>query len=414
MKKDKHNLLYFKQNNKFINDDRADLCEDSYNIFYDRVSVVYRLFSFLLFLLFIIFIVVSSFLGAESFNYNSVEYIMRNFALRLEENSLENREPIRYNSDMTMSYSLIGQGLAVCGNTTLNIYSATGRQTCLEFPSYMKPTMRSSDKFVFVYDYLGKSYSVYNTFSKIYSGKTEKNIRGATIADNGYFALITSTDEYNSVVEVYNDDFNLITRYNKNGYVIAADINFGKLLIVTVTPDNVNNCFYSEIILSDLEENYTKVIEYDSQFPLEAALTEYGFVILYKNQVMFFDYSTKQIGEYLFDQNELADFSISDTHVLLLFEKPGIDIVNNVICIDKFGNKFYHCTINESVFDIDLFDSTAFVLTNNKVLAIDDKAQNSIQIQNADYQCELLSVSNQSVYFCSTIYADYLDFSKRN
>jgi len=234
------------------------------------------------------------------------------------------------------------------------------------------------------------------------------------IADNGYFALITSTDDYNSVVEVYNDDFNLITRYNKNGFVVAVDIRLENILIVTVDSDSVNNSFSTEIVLSNLRGDFSKKNKFDSEFPIASSLTEYGIAVLYESKVQFFDYRAERIGEYSYNQEELNGFSISDSHTLILFKKPGIDIEYNMICIDKTGNVIYNNIINETVFDIELFDSTAFVLTNNNVFAIDSQSQKSIEVQNADYQCSLLPINNHCIYFCSTTCANYLDFSKLN
>ena len=126
--------------------------DDAYNEFYDRISVIFRILSYLLFASFLLYIVLSAFNNAADFSYENFEYIIRNFALTLEETRDDSTYAIRYNPDASRSYSLFGNGLIVCGSSGVSSYSSTGRLTCSESHSYKDPQMVSSNKFVLVYD----------------------------------------------------------------------------------------------------------------------------------------------------------------------------------------------------------------------------------------------------------------------
>mgnify|MGYP003297789803 CR=1 FL=1 len=133
------------------NSDSSD--ENDYSDFYDHISVFYRILSFLFIILFLIYIVISSFKNAKEFNFENFDYIARNFALTLEELKDDSGYVIEYNIDANRDCALFGEGLAVCGESWLSIYSATGRLTCSETFKYKNPQIATSDKFVLIYDF---------------------------------------------------------------------------------------------------------------------------------------------------------------------------------------------------------------------------------------------------------------------
>lgn len=412
--KNRSDIAHLREN-RDININEVISDNESYNYFYDSVSVFFRVISFLIFGLLLVFVVSSAFLSAESFSYDNLDYIMRNFALTLEENRDTSRQPIRYNPDLNRSFSLFGEGLVVCGSTNINIFSPTGRQTCSEYHSYTTPVMKSSDKYTLVYDENSSGYSLYNYFSEVYCGECVKNIRAAYVADNGFYALITSSDEYNSVVEVYNDQFDIISRYNKNGYAVMADLNSDELMIVSVSSNKLMDKFDIEIIVSDIgAESAKHKINIQSGFPLSCQITDFGYAVVCSNNVYLFDKYGDLIGEYSFSTAELNSFAISDSHVFLLFENSGFEINYNAVCIDKNAKILYNWSADETIFDIELFGSSAFILTDNSVIKINENGSNVIETDAGDYECKLLALNTKLIYLCSVTSAKLLDFSDNN
>ena len=112
---------------------------DDYNSYYGIVAVIFRVISFALFACLLLFVIASAFAGAEEFSYANLEYITRNFALTLEEKKDSARQPIRYNPDRLNQFSLFGDGLAVCGSSSLAIFSATGAPPTGQAPTSASP-----------------------------------------------------------------------------------------------------------------------------------------------------------------------------------------------------------------------------------------------------------------------------------
>ncbi len=382
---------------------------DPYNSFYDTASVIFRMISFAVFACLLIFIVSSAFISARSFSYDNLDYIMRNFALTLEENKDSTRHPIRYSPDSLKGFAEYGNGLAVCRASGISVFSGTGRQTCSEYIDYSEPVISASEKYVVVYEQGSGRYSVYNAFSKVYSSECAKTIRACAVADNGYYAFVTSSDEFASVVEVYNDDFNLITRFNKNSHIVSVDLTNDTIMIVSVDADESKTKFDTEILIADPESgDVVSKSEHSSGFPLGCRITDYGYALVCSDSVWLYDNNANEIGSYEYEGSSLNDFRISMSHVLLLFKNKGFDISYTAVCIDKRGNIAYKYELADTAFDIELYESSAYILTSKYVLCLNGSLEERVKIDSAHYGCKLLALDSRSFYYCSDTAAELI------
>jgi hypothetical protein len=386
--------------------------DDPYNSFYDTASVIFRVISFALFGSLLVFIVSSAFISARSFSYDNLDYIMRNFALTLEENKESVRQPIRYSPDSLKGFAVYGNGLAVCRASGISVFSGTGRQTCSEFIDFSEPVISASEKYVIVFEQGSGRYSVYNAFSKTYSSECDKTIRGCAIADNGYYAFVTSSDEYASVVEVYNDDFNLITRFNKNAHVISIDLTDDSIMIVSVSVGGSNTSFDTEILIADPDSgDLISKTKQSSGFPLGCKITEYGYAVVCSDSVWLYDNNANALGTFEYEGLTLNDFRISESHTLLLFKSKGFEISYTAVCIDKRGNIAYKYELTDTVFDIDVCSSSSYILTSGYVLCLNGSLEERLKVDSAHYGCKLLALDSGSFYYCSDTAAELIECS---
>ncbi len=381
---------------------------DDYNSYYGIVAVIFRVISFALFACLLLFVIASAFAGAEEFSYANLEYITRNFALTLEEKKDSARQPIRYNPDRLNQFSLFGDGLAVCGSSSLAIFSATGRQTCSETIQFRSPVMISSDKYVLVYDEGDGFYRVFNSFASVYSDVLNTPIKGAALADNGYYALLSSSDEYNSSVEVYNSDFSLVSRYNKNAYVSCLDITNDEVLIVSANTKLGTYDFCVEVLVAGIGEPNAKfTVDLTSSFPLDCQVTEYGYVIVCTDSVIFIDEAGTVIGEYSFDHMSLTDFAVSSTNVLLLFKTKQFEIGYDYLCIEPKGDVLYSGHIAETVFAIELYDDRSWILSESGLFYAEKGVKKYLETEVPDFACSVYAVDKENFYFCSETGASF-------
>ena len=384
-----------------IADSGASDQNESYNYFYDYISVIYRVLSFIFISSFLLYIVITSFRNATEFSYENFEYIIRNFALTLEENKDDSIYSIEYNPDSNRDYSLFGDGLAICGNSGISVYSATGRLTCSESFSYKNPEMVSSDKFVLVYDLSDYEYSLYNAFSRVYSEKINEVIRGGAVSDSGYYALITSSEQYNTAVELYDDTFSLINRFNKNGYVVDIDINDRYLMIATVT-DSADNSFLTEIQAFDIiaqKEIYS--VSSENNFPLECRIASDFFVLIGNNSAVFYGDDGAVKGIYDYSGRSPYNFSIKEKGTVLLFKTEGFNSYYNAVVLNETGNVNYEQRFTSTVFDVDVCGDWSYYLTENELLCTNGKENRVFSIDGVTVGDKLLSFRDGKVYVCT-------------
>ncbi len=374
--------------------------DDAYNMFYDNVSVIFRIISFVLFAAFLIFTVSSALASADSFSYDNLEYIVRNFALKLDENRDASRYSINYNPDAGRMYALFGKGLAVSGSSGVSVFSATGRLTCSESVGYKDPVMDASENFVFIYDSGNNDYSVYNSFTDVHSAQTRYPIRGGAIADNGSFAIITSSDSHNSVVEVYNNDFLRAGLISRSGYITSVDINNTHVLL-TSADVNDGNDFVSKLtycaIGADSAEFETVI---DGSFPIACSIGDGGCVVVCDNAVYFYTADGSLSGKYNYEF-DLIDFSVDNTSALLLFKQGGFDVKYTAVCVDNGGNAVYSKDLSETVTDIKLLGDISYLLADGTLFAFDGEESRSKALDFAGLDSVILPYDDYKVYVCT-------------
>ena len=386
---------------------------DAYNDFYASVSVLFRVASFIFLIAFLIFIVYSAVGSQEAFTYENLEFVVRNFALTLEENRDENIYAIKYNPDSSRSFALLGKKFALCGNSGISIYSSTGRSTCTDSFAFKNPVMLTSDKYALIYDSGNCDYVIYNSFSKVYSQSLEKPIRGACMAENGYYAFITSSVEYNSTVEVYNDDFELVNRFNKTGYIVDIDIHDNQILITTVDGSSDNASYNVQMLLYDLSEGKAiSTVDMTTSFPLSCKISSSGFFLICKNETIAYDIVTNKQKLYSYKGSIISDFELTNDKVALLLKVPDYDISFNFVVIDEHSSVLYDYQVNSTVYDIEFCGDNSCLLTDNMILIYNSATERSLPIDGATTECRLLAVSSDAIYLCTSSSAPLIKFEE--
>ena len=397
------------------NDDKIEAIEgvfgeeDRYNQFYGAASLAYRFLSFLMIACLLLSVIGTAFANTESFTFENLEYIFRNFAMQLEAYEDDSIYAIKYNPDTSRSYSLYKGGLAVCGNNGIYVYSATGRLVANEYIDFMNPVLLSGDKYLLVYDSGANAYTVLNSFSSVFSASTKYPIMGGAIADNGYYALISSTDEYNSVVELYDSNFALINRINKNGYITSVDISDKHLVVTTASVDAYGK-FLSEIMIFDyMDKKEAVTAEHLSELPIYCSLGEDSFSVITNSSAYFYDINADLIGSYSYKGESLSDFDCHNGSVLLLFKDKGFGTDHKIVCLNKDSSQAFKYETQKTVFDIAVFNGYGYILTDDSVLRISDDELDESKFSGGTHSTFLIAADEDSLYVCTSSEAPLID-----
>ncbi len=398
--------------------DKSDAIEDifgqenEFNVFYDNTSVFYRIVEFVLLAAFLFYFIFSAFGNVGSITEENLDYILRNFALKLEENESQAGTVIQYNPDANMSFSSFGKGLAVCSASNLSIFSATGRQICNEQIDYLRPVMKASSKYVVLYDEGTRNYSVFNSFTKVYNGECDYTISSVDVSDNGYYAIVTKDIEYNSSVEVYNSNFKLVNRYLKNDYVIGTDINNNNVLIATLGVDSNGN-YLTELIVGTHGQSEVDAQAYvEKHFPLECGLTDDGFYLLSKEALLFFDSNGNVISQFEYKDKHLSLFSVDTKGALLLFKEDSMNKEYLALVVDKSGREVSSLSLQGSIWDVLKVGDDSYILTDKGIYNMKDSSNYFEEYTRSDIASKLIAYSENKIYICNKTNAPLIEIKR--
>jgi hypothetical protein len=387
--------------------------DKAYNDFYASVSILFRIASFILFIAFLVYIVYSAFGSQALFSYDGFDYLVRNFALTFDEKRSDTVYSIRYNPDASRSFALIDNKLALSGNSGISIFSETGRLLCTDSFSFKSPIMLSSDKYALVYDSGNNDYVIYNSFTRVHARSTDKPIRGASMSRDGSFAIITSSDEYNSTVEVYNQNFKLINRFNKSGYVVDVDIENGRVLISTVNNSAELGCYKLEVILYDLSTEQTVFSdELECSLPLSCKMTTDGFIAVCSNESILYNLRKDKFEIHSYEESYLSDFYISSELLVLILDRPGHELLYDILAINIENDVIYQYSFEQPVYDFVLMDNNTCILTEGGLRILSPESDSIILFDGAAKDCKLLVNNMRSLYLCSSTSAPLIDISE--
>lgn len=149
-----------------------------------------------------------------------------------------------------------GSGLAVCDNGELDIYLPGGYSQLTESLDYANPAMRTSDRYLLVFDRGANRFSIANTVSKLYDTTTSSPITDAVIADNGNVAIVTDEAGYKSAITVYNKDHEQVYQWKSpNYYIMSAALSADgeRLAMFCFKQDGLN--LTSQICFTDIRSS---------------------------------------------------------------------------------------------------------------------------------------------------------------
>ena len=157
-------------------------------------------------ILFILFVLLSIIFNYQEITYDNFFYLMRDFSSAVDAETTTH-ETISYEASPGQHFALYRGGVAVVSPSGISAFTATGRRTLQAESDFSAPFVVCSDQYMLVYDTAGKTFSVYNSFAKVYTETLTYPVVGASFASDGSFALITREADRRAVVHIYDKDF---------------------------------------------------------------------------------------------------------------------------------------------------------------------------------------------------------------
>ncbi len=385
---------------------------DPQNPYYERVSERFGVLQVLLYLCLLLFVVISLLGNTGMITYQNLYYFVKDLNASAESVEKLQGDSLGYAWDEEQSFVSYRQGLAVAGNSSVTVFTASGREIISQHHSYQSPVAVGEGKYLMVYEMGGTQYSLYNSYTRIHTGKTQTPIRKAEMSKSGSYAILTEADGYASVVELYNDDFKKIGSYRYNGYVTDVAIDQKGEHLAVLVHEAEGMTFRTSVRLYTVgQTDPTAERVLSGGLGLYCGYTEAGKLSVLGETGLFYvsaEGDLERVADV--DTNRLVYADIG-VHGSILIQAGKEHLTRHHITVyDKNGKALYEDSIEGTVEAASRGKDTLFIKTEDTLyrIRINGGRRESIP---CDTVCKsLLTIEENTVLLCTAKKATYYRF----
>ncbi len=374
--------------------------------YYATVSAGYKISQRILILLLVLFLIFSFITNFREITYDNFFYLIKDFSAAADIEST-NYQTLSYDSDTRHFFSLYRGGLTVVNPSKLSVFTATGRRTMSENSKFSSPCIESSDKYFIIYDTAGTTFSVYNSFSRIYTEELDYPVTCATFADDGSMAVITKDISHSSMVHVYNKNFKRIFTVPSDKYAFDVEMNsdYDKMAISYYGIGDGSG--RTEVVIRTLSttEEFAQ-ISIDGEFLLECGfLSDERFAVITDRSIRVYDKYFEELEAYSYNNGVVSGYEISKQGAAVSYT---LNSKNIAVVFDKSGNLLYNETVNDNIKDIGVFEEYVFLRTDTGIIRVYAKNLNEEFLSSG--QGKMLIYGIDTALVCGDAKAEYLVF----
>lgn len=398
---------------KYLKKEKSQKTDDiTQNNYYENISAHLGIFQVVLYFTLLSFVILSFVSNSSLITYRNFYYFFKDLDASAESIDVLKSDSVTYPTSDSQVFTLYRGGLAVIGNHSVTAFTPTGRQTVSQSIQYRNPMAEGKGRYLMVYEMGGTQYSLYNSYTRLYSDITEYPINGVAVSDSGVYAILSSSGEFTSVVSLYNDNFALINRYNKNSFVTDVAISEKGDLVAMLTADPVGGVFEAglELYVPGSGEVEKKIV-LGEEMALSCQFTSSGNVaVILTDSIMFLSRDGEVISTYHFQGEKPTIAEIGADGAALILRSSAISSKNHIIVFDKSGKMVYNEVVDIEAVALSRSGDSVFLMTSAEIQRL---SLRNGRFSSLDYHTDIhsiLAVSENELLICSPQKAEYLRF----
>ncbi len=334
-----------------------------YNPYYASVSTGYRYAKIICVFVLSVYILFCILVFGESLTYDNARYVLRDLGQILTEDQSTPVQQITLNVDADMDYGIYRGSVVVGGMSGVDIYSPSGTHKLSDKSSYSSPVVLTSEKYCIVYSLGAYNLSVYNTVARVYDLKFDHPIYDVALSDDGYFAVMTQSKEYKSVVYLYDPDFSLVATYNKSEYPCSVEISDADNSLFISVFGSESGHYVTDIFSYPLRSDTPAFsVNISGVFPYDIVLfADGGSALISDSKTVFISKDGNVASEYSYDSSITSYYNDDDSISFLLSKSTP-----SIITLSSVGECVFE-TLSEDALDIYRFDGKIVVGKNDSI-----------------------------------------------
>ena len=383
------------------------------NPYYDNISNVYHSLFLIFLAALLVFSCVAILCNLELFTYENFYYLAKDISaasdLLAGSGNIINYET----SVRNQTFALYRGGLAVGGDSGLQLFNATGRETLNTTPKYTTPILVGSERYLMMYDIGEKRYSIYNSFVCVHHEECDYPVFTGAMSDSGYYAVVSESYNHNGVVSLYNDRFELINRYNRTDKVTCVAVNDAGNRIAFATAGMLNGTYLTTLVVAvPGQEETANEITVKGLFPYSVTFIDQNRLLLIGDTAAYIISvdGGSIICPIMYSGLQLAFADASASYTVMAFSVNAVTDTYRMIVTDKNGKLIMDQTFDAAISQVALYEEYLFILSDKGVARIVPSTQAYETISCDADDKYMLICDKDEVLLCGAQSASYQSF----
>lgn len=284
--------------------------------YYHRISVFFAFAKYLCLIMVLATLLYGVSFKTDDINADNFRYLLS--FIGDGDNDEGAYSPIYYDNNETNRYALVRGDLAVVSNSGVAVYSLSGARRSVDTGFKMDaPEVMSSAKYAYIYDLGGAEVVVKSTLETVKTLNYDFPLRGATAADNGYFAVISEKKTSRSTVFVYDDSQREVYNCSYSSlYTLSIDLNDDASRLVTASVEAVGGEFVTTVYLYSLTEKEPLAKEtVTGEYPYRVSFGAGGEITLLTDRsCRFYDKNCKSVSVLEFGEQGISGYDMGNRY----------------------------------------------------------------------------------------------------
>ena len=300
------------------------------------------------------------------------------------------------------NFDLLSGVPAYCSDTAITVLNSNAGKYLEEQHSFASPVLSVNSGCGIVYNIDATGYSVFRRDKLEYTGAVKYKIFSADIAENGSYAILTSSDEYLSRLTVFRSDN--LEKYNysfADYYMNTVSINKEGTRAVLSGVSARNGGLISVIYILDFtQDNYLQRYEVDDTYIYSVRYLDNGSVYAVGSDKLFYinvnDGTKTDIG---YNSRNLTAFNIKRDQGVIMSLSTNPDGRNcDLLSFDTNGSKDCEIATGEKIISLDMRRNDRAILTPEGIIVYDREGEQRFTVQT-DADARKLLFANTSTFY---------------
>lgn len=327
-------------------------------------------------------------------------------------------ESFTYDGGSSSSFATLGDGLLVCSNSAIRLYSGSGTLYIDQTVSTMEhPVISHNAKTALVFDSGGQDLFVFSGTEQVFSLslKAGESILSARLNDAGWMAVTAQESGYKGTVTIYNASYESVLRIKLSSRFISDAIvspDCKSMVLITLGIDGSQFNSRAEFFTLARSEDAVEPDAFASlgnDMPLDLRWKADGVWVLGENAVFLVAPDATITAAYHYTGRYLKGFSLEgDGYVALLLGKYRAGSSADLVVVDATGTVTATKTLNNQIFSLSASGKYISLLSSDRldIYMPDLSLYNTLEtvqgarrvIQRSDGSAMLMSADTAHLY----------------